>query len=153
MGYITSADCTLTKDRTPLSPHSSSCITSPYSTFDIPAHPYPLRLAPKSPISPIGFTNSRGKRPSRLHASMIGIRLSSMNLRVLSRTRRSSSERSESNSMKSTPLNLKGGIQDSLYAASRLGDADQIGVLGKQIRVTESKAGYAVPDRPRPVCC
>src|SRR5207248_5801803 len=39
MGYMTSADCTLTKLRTPESPRSSSCITSPYSTFDIPAQP------------------------------------------------------------------------------------------------------------------
>ncbi len=37
---MTSADCTLTKERTPQSPRSSSCITSPYSTFDMPAQPY-----------------------------------------------------------------------------------------------------------------
>src|SRR5438874_9419824 len=111
MGYITSADWTLTKERTPLSPRSNSCITSPYSTFDIPAQPYPFRLAPKKPSSAIGFTSSRGKRPSRLHSSMIGTRLSSINFRVLSRTRRSSSENSESSSRKSTPLNLNGGMQ------------------------------------------
>src|SRR5205085_6502273 len=139
MGYITSADWTLTKERTPLSPRSNSCITSPYSTFDMPAQPYPLRLAPKRPISPIGLTNSRGKRPSRLHSSMMGTRLSSMNLRVLSRTRRSSSESSESNSMKLTPLNLKGGIRISLGAAVGGSNADEIGVLGKQIRVTDSR--------------
>ena len=34
-----SADCTLTKLRTPESPRSSSCVTSPYSTFDMPAQP------------------------------------------------------------------------------------------------------------------
>src|SRR5271169_902101 len=39
MGYITSADCTLTNERTPESPRSSSCVTSPYSTFDMPAQP------------------------------------------------------------------------------------------------------------------
>src|SRR6185437_3583856 len=59
----------------------------------------------------MGFTSSRGKRPARLHSSIMGTRLSSMNFRVLSRTRRSSSESKESNSMKSTFLNLKGGIQ------------------------------------------
>ena len=35
----------------------------------------------RTPRSPIGSTNSRGKRPSRLHCSMIGTRLSSMNWR------------------------------------------------------------------------
>src|SRR5262249_436371 len=50
------------------------------------------------------------KRPSRLHCSMIGTRFSSMKRRVVERTRRSSSESRESNSMKSTPLNLKTGI-------------------------------------------
>src|SRR5690348_9639952 len=54
----------------------------------------------------MGFTSSRGKRPSRLHSSMIGMRFSSMNLRVLSRTSRSSSLSSMSYSMKSTPRNL-----------------------------------------------
>src|SRR5208282_3011832 len=46
MGYITSADCTLTKLRRPESPRSNSCMTRPYSTFDMPAQPYPSRLAP-----------------------------------------------------------------------------------------------------------
>src|SRR5215469_7402842 len=54
----------------------------------------------------MGLMSSRGKRPSRLHCSMMGIRFSSMKRRVLSRTRRSSSERSVSISRKSTPLNL-----------------------------------------------
>src|SRR5271166_3417226 len=54
----------------------------------------------------MGLISSLGKRPSRLHSSMMGMRLSSMNLRVLSRTSRSSSLSSASNSMKSTPLNL-----------------------------------------------
>src|SRR5947209_7270339 len=58
----------------------------------------------------MGLTNSRGKRPSRLHCSIIGTRLSSIKRREVSRTSRSSSESSESNSMKSTPLNLKTGI-------------------------------------------
>src|SRR5208283_1513543 len=54
----------------------------------------------------MGLISSFGKRPSRLHSSIMGIRLSSMNLRVLSRTRRSSSLSNVSSSMKSTPLNL-----------------------------------------------
>src|ERR1700737_4382073 len=54
----------------------------------------------------MGFTSSFGKRPARLHSSMMGIRLSSINLRAVSRTRRSSSVSSESNSRKSTPRNL-----------------------------------------------
>src|SRR6476620_9721031 len=54
----------------------------------------------------MGFTSSLGKRPARLHSSMMGMRLSSMNLRVVSRTRRSSSVSKESNSRKSTPRNL-----------------------------------------------
>src|SRR6185312_15959551 len=106
MGYITSADCTLTNDRTPESPRSNSCVTRPYSTFDIPAQPYPFRLAPKKPRSAMGLTSSLGKRPARLHSSMMGMRLSSMNFRVVSRTRRSSSVSRESNSRKSTPRNL-----------------------------------------------
>src|SRR4029077_18749283 len=54
----------------------------------------------------MGFTSSLGKRPARLHSSMMGMRLSSINLRVVSRTRRSSSVSKESNSRKSTPRNL-----------------------------------------------
>src|SRR5579859_560132 len=61
----------------------------------------------------MGLTSSRGKRPSRLHSSMIGMRFSSMKRRAVSRTRRSSSVSRESNSMKSTPLNLKTGIFSS----------------------------------------
>src|ERR1035441_2594898 len=58
----------------------------------------------------MGLTSSRGKRPARLHSSMIGTRLSSMNLRVVSRTRRSSSLSRESKAMKSTPRNLMADI-------------------------------------------
>src|SRR3984893_18730185 len=54
----------------------------------------------------MGLTSSRGKWPARLHSSMMGISLSSMNFRVVSRTRRSSSVSKESNSRKSTPRNL-----------------------------------------------
>src|SRR3954466_15664079 len=50
--------------------------------------------------------SSLGKRPSRLQGSMMGMTSFSMNLRVESRTRRSSSESRESNSIKSTPLNF-----------------------------------------------
>src|SRR5580658_1067974 len=62
----------------------------------------------------MGLTSSRGKRPARLHSSMMGTRLSSMNLRVVSRTSRSSSVRSESNWMKSTPRNLMAGMKNLL---------------------------------------
>src|SRR6266849_1430260 len=55
----------------------------------------------------MGLTSSRGKRPARLHSSMMGIRLSSMNLRAVSRTRRSSSVRRVSKAMKSTPRNFR----------------------------------------------
>src|ERR1700693_6170952 len=58
----------------------------------------------------MGFTSSRGKRPARLHSSIMGMRLSSMNLRAVSRTRHSSSESRLSNSMKSTPRNLMAGM-------------------------------------------
>src|SRR5579863_7261466 len=54
----------------------------------------------------MGLTSSRGNRPARLHSSIMGTRLSSMNWRVVSRTRRSSSVSSESNWIKSTPRNL-----------------------------------------------
>src|SRR5882757_2582401 len=54
----------------------------------------------------MGLTSSFGNRPARLHSSMMGMRLSSINLRVVSRTRRSSSVSRESNSRKSTPRNL-----------------------------------------------
>src|SRR5713226_3561621 len=114
IGYITSADCTLTNERTPESPRSSSCVTSPYSTFDMPAQPYPFSEAPKNPRSAMGFTSSRGKRPARLHSSMIGTRLSSMKLRAVSRTRRSSSFSNASKPMKSTPRNLMAGMTSHL---------------------------------------
>ncbi len=39
MGYITRPLCTLAKERRPLSPRSSSCITRPYSTLLMPAQP------------------------------------------------------------------------------------------------------------------
>src|SRR5258708_4101000 len=54
----------------------------------------------------MGLTSSRGKRPARLHSSIMGMRLSSMNLRAVSRTRRSSSVSRVSKAMKSTPRNL-----------------------------------------------
>src|SRR5271170_8290602 len=55
----------------------------------------------------MGLTNSLGKRPARLHSSMMGMRLSSMNLREVSRTRSSSSVRRASKPMKSTPRNFR----------------------------------------------
>src|SRR5258708_22543864 len=54
----------------------------------------------------MGLTSSFGNRPARLQSSMMGMRLSSMNLRVVSRTRRPSSVSKESTSRKSTPRNL-----------------------------------------------
>src|SRR5580698_1438154 len=60
----------------------------------------------------MGLTSSRGKRPARLHSSMMGTRLSSMNWRVVLRTRRSSSVSSESKWMKSTPRNLMAGMMN-----------------------------------------
>src|SRR3954468_16176295 len=54
----------------------------------------------------MGLMSSLGKRPSRLQGSMMGMTSFSMNLRVESRTRRSSSESRVSNSIKSTPLNF-----------------------------------------------
>src|SRR5580700_5429550 len=78
----------------------------------MPAQPNPLRDAPKKPRSAMGLTSSRGKRPARLHSSMMGTRLSSMNWRVVLRTRRSSSVSSESNWMKSTPRNLMAGMMN-----------------------------------------
>src|SRR5271157_3347751 len=80
----------------------------------------------------MGLISSLGKRPSRLHSSMMGMRFSSMNLRVLSRTSRSSSPSSVSNSMKSTPLNLiampslaggrfAGGTDSRRYQAAKSG--------------------------------
>src|SRR5580692_7884496 len=59
----------------------------------------------------MGLTNSRGKRPARLHSSMIGTRFSSINLRAVSRTRRSSSLSNVSKFIKSTPRNLMAGIK------------------------------------------
>jgi len=77
----------------------------------------------------MGLTSSRGKRPARLHSSMMGMRLSSMNLRVVSRTKRSSSESNESNWMKSTPRNLMAGMVNLLrgqtYEGSRGGEWGQ----------------------------
>src|SRR5215470_5709508 len=61
----------------------------------------------------MGVTSSRGKRPARLHSSMIGTRFSSINLRVVSRTSFSSSVSRESYWMKSTPRYFIAGIESS----------------------------------------
>src|SRR5271163_1782340 len=75
-------------------------------------------VAPKKPSAPIGLTSSRGKRPSRLHCSMMGMRLSSMNSRAVLRVRSSSSVRRLSKLRKSTPLNLNAILlADSVYKA------------------------------------
>src|SRR5947209_4481925 len=81
----------------------------------------------------MGRTNSRRKRPSRLHCSMIGIRFSSINFRVLSRTSRSSGLRRESNSIKSTPLNLKTGIYEILFLEFKTMSATPIAVTVEEI--------------------
>ena len=39
IGYMQSAPCTDTNDRSPLSPRSSSCMMRPYATLFRPAHP------------------------------------------------------------------------------------------------------------------
>ena len=39
MGYMTSPPWTEAKERSPESPRSSSCMISPYATFDRPAQP------------------------------------------------------------------------------------------------------------------
>src|SRR5580693_1174305 len=154
MGYMQSPDCTLTKLRTPESPRSSSWVMRPYSTLPMPAQPKPFSEAPKKPRSAMGLTSSRGKRPARLHSSMMGTRLSSMNLRVVSRTRRSSSVSSESNWMKSTPRNLMAGMMDLLagqtYDGSRgegWGQTCDRGERSVELRSTDSR-GRLSPHAP-----
>src|SRR5215469_3748166 len=93
----------------------------------------------------MGVMSSLGKRPSRLHCSMMGMRFSSMNLRVLSRTNRSSSESRESKSMKSTFLNLKGGMK-KLCDVIRLAD----GLVILEVRITKTHDGIKGQGVPLP---
>ena len=74
----------------------------------------------------MGLTSSRGKRPARLHSSMMGIRLSSMNLRVVSRTRRSSSVSRVIELEEINALNLMAGIR--LTFVAEYCDAEREGV-------------------------
>src|SRR4029077_19901284 len=60
---------------------------------------------------------------------MMGMRLSSMNLRVVSRTRRSSSVSKESNSRKSTPRNLMAISFSFLFGGGELGRHSGVGTL------------------------
>ena len=83
----------------------------------------------------MGLTSSRGKRPARLHSSMMGMRLSSMNCREVSRTRRSSSVSRVSNSMKSTPRNLR--AMANLDSVSREAALDGRG--GSSLHMTGGK--------------
>src|SRR5271157_2340994 len=88
----------------------------------------------------MGLISSLGKRPSRLHSSMIGMRFSSMNLRVLSRTSRSSSPSSVSNSMKSTPLNLIAMLMSRLQKIFAGGDR-QLNLSGGEERGQTKRLG------------
>ena len=60
-GNMTNAPWTLTKLRMPESPRSNSCMIKPYSMLFMPAQPYPSRLAPKKPSSPISRISCFGK--------------------------------------------------------------------------------------------
>src|SRR6266700_8324303 len=80
----------------------------------------------------MGLTSSRGKRPARLHSSMMGTRLSSINFRVVSRTRRSSSLSSESKSIKSTPLNLMADMESLSLCGHDLGMPTTDGIVAGQ---------------------
>src|SRR5579871_65535 len=94
----------------------------------------------------MGLTNSRGNRPSRLHCWMMGMTLSSTNLRVVSRTSRSSELRRESSSMKSTPLNLKTDIRTLFFF---LGFQIHIGIKTYIKWAENSTVGNAVFFRAR----
>src|SRR5271157_4449354 len=88
----------------------------------------------------MGLISSLGKRPSRLHSSMMGMRFSSMNLRVLSRTSRSSPLSSVSNSMKSTPLNLIAMLMSRLQKIFAGGDR-QLNLSGGEERGQTKRLG------------
>jgi hypothetical protein len=99
IGYMTRAPCTEQNERTPESPRSSSCMMSPYATLLSPAQPYRSgRLAPKKPSAASCGTIAFGKVPSTYASPITGSTSSSTNRRTVSRTARSSSERSESTS-------------------------------------------------------
>ena len=72
MGYIAREPWTLMNDRIPVSPASSSKAASPYSTADVPAHPYPSRCIPSRPRLPISLARSRGRKPSSNQRPMFG---------------------------------------------------------------------------------
>src|SRR5580692_3441568 len=89
----------------------------------------------------MGLTSSRGKRPARLHSSMMGMRLSSMNLREVSRTRSSSSVSRASKPMKSTPRNLR-----DMGFSFLLADTD--GIIKKKELTTLTKGCGEVKREP-----
>src|SRR5271170_2173163 len=91
-------------------------------------------VAPKKPSSPMGLTSSRGKRPSRLHCSMIGMRLSSMKSRAVLRVSSSSSESRLSNPRKSTPLNLNAIAEVTPIGIISLAGRNKAGLTPKRER-------------------
>ena len=52
IGNMASEPCTLTNERSPESPYSTSRLATPYSTALAPAQPYPSRCMPRMPSSP-----------------------------------------------------------------------------------------------------
>ncbi|SHS67872.1 Uncharacterised protein [Mycobacteroides abscessus subsp. abscessus] len=64
MAYIANDPCTLTNERIPESPASSSMQASPYAREDVPEHPYPCRCIPSTPILPSSSASLRtGRSP------------------------------------------------------------------------------------------
>src|SRR5580698_2832975 len=92
----------------------------------------------------MGLTSSRGKRPARLHSSMMGMRLSSMNLRAVSRTRSSSSVSSASKPMKSTPRNFR----DMGFSLLLLGEHRTI--RNEELTTLTKGCGEVKPQPPLP---
>ncbi len=64
MGNMASDPCTETKERSPLSPASSSSQATPYATAEAPAQPCPSRCIPNSPSPASQGISSRGKVPA-----------------------------------------------------------------------------------------
>ena len=97
IGYITRLDWTLAKERSPLSPRSSSWEISPYATLLAPAQPYSSgSVGPKKPSSAMRGTSCIGNVPLRYASTMCGWNSSSTKRRAVSRTTRSSSVSSSS---------------------------------------------------------
>ena len=76
IAYMASDPCTLTSERIPESPASSSRQASPYAVALVPAQPYPSRCMPSSPSPPISRASSRagmlaGLEPLRRPSGLI----------------------------------------------------------------------------------